>query len=161
MVAPVAPLDAGGSAATAPLDALAAAVAAWVAGEMGLAPPASLPRIEFLDARGMAALRYGTDPGSEPPPGLTVVALYDDDAQVVYLPQGWTGATAADRSVLVHEMTHHLQNASGRTYACPEEREAEAFAIQERWLELSGTRLEAEFELDPLALFVLTRCLGR
>jgi hypothetical protein len=38
------------------------------------------------------------------------VAAYDDEMKTIYLPEGWTGATPAERSVLVHPMVHHLQN---------------------------------------------------
>src|ERR1044072_6832927 len=38
------------------------------------------------------------------------VAMYDDEMKTIYLPEGWTGATPAERSILVHQMVHHLQN---------------------------------------------------
>jgi hypothetical protein len=138
-----------------PIDALASAVAAWVADAMGLALSEPLPRLGFLDANGMAAMRHG---GEAAPPVLEVVALYDDRERTILLPQGWAASTPMEVSVLVHEMVHHLQNLSGGTYACPAEREAEAFELQGRWLALHGRSLTEEFELDEKTLFVLTRC---
>ena len=139
-----------------PIADLTAAVAAWVADELGAPAPAALPRIEFADAERMRRLRYGAEGGAAPT--LSVVALYDDAAGTIFLPQGWTGSTPAEMSILVHEMVHHLQNTSGRVFDCPGAREAEAFDLQERWLALAGQTLTEAFEMNRLALFVLTRC---
>jgi hypothetical protein len=87
-----------------------------------------------------------------------VVAVYDDVSDTIYLAHGWTGHTPAGLSVIVHEMFHHLQHEAGSTYACPEEREREAFAAQERWLAEFGTNLETEFGIDPFTLLVRTNC---
>ena len=38
------------------------------------------------------------------------VAVYDDATRTIYLAEGWSGATRAELSVLVHEMVHHLQS---------------------------------------------------
>src|SRR5262245_48393551 len=75
------------------------------------------------------------------------------------LPERWTGTTAAELSVLVHEMVHHVQNVGGLKYQCPQEREKLAYMAQDRWLGLFGHNLEADFELDAFSLLVKTRCL--
>src|SRR6185503_9446763 len=69
-------------------------------------------------------------------------------------PTGWSGTTAAELSMLVHEMVHHMQNGAGLKYECPEAREELAFTAQERWLSLFGTDLDAEFGIDPFTLLV-------
>ena len=140
-----------------PLQGLGAAIGAWVAAELGQPLPAELPRIDFAGPERMRALRYGPANGDRHAT-LDVVALYDDAARTILLPEGWTGATPAELSVLAHEMVHHLQNVSDRGFACNGEREAEAYAVQGRWLELFGETLEGSFELNPLTLLVLTRC---
>ena len=119
--------------------------------------PATLPRIDFATPERMQAMHHGTPEGGERAV-LTVVALYDDAGRTILLPEGWTGATPAELSVLAHEMVHHLQNLSGRRYACGAEREAEAYDAQGRWLALFGETLEGAFELNPLTLMVLSRC---
>ena len=86
-------------------------------------------------------------------------AIYADATQTIYLPERWTGTTAAELSVLVHEMVHHLQNVGQLKYSCPQAREVVAFAAQERWLSLSGRTLESEFGIDKLTLLVRTNCL--
>jgi hypothetical protein len=157
--AAVAPRPPAEAAATVPLDTVAATVAAWVAQAMGTALPAELPALELVEPERLHALRSGSE--AEPPaapPVLQVVALYDDAGRSIRLPRGWSGTTPTELSVLVHEMVHHLQNLEGRTYPCPAAREAEAYAIQERWLKQHGTDLATAFELNRLALFVLTSC---
>jgi len=41
-----------------------------------------------------------------------VVALYDDRATAIFLTDDWTGTSPADRSILVHEMVHHIQGSN-------------------------------------------------
>jgi hypothetical protein len=150
-----APAAAGApTAAKAPTGGLAQAVGAWVAAVLE-APLPALPEIATATPERMRELRYGPD---APAASLTVVALYDDAARTILLPEGWTGESPAEMSVLVHEMVHHMQNLSGRRFACAAEREAEAYRVQEEWLGLFGDTLEAAFELNPLTLMLLTRC---
>ena len=80
--------------------------------------------------------------------GREAVALYDDAATTIMLPEGWSGSTPAELSVLVHEVVHHLQNVAGQKHECPAAREALAYAAQERWLGLFGRSLLTEFDID-------------
>ena len=134
---------------------LAAAVAAFVAVTLEAPMPAP-PEIATATPERLRALRHGHAAGR--PAALDVVALYDDAARTILLPEGWTGESPAEMSVLVHEMVHHAQNVAGRRFACPAEREAEAYAVQERWLALFGETLEGAFGIDPMTRLVLTRC---
>ena len=90
-----------------------------------------------------------------------VEAFYDDKTRTIFLPQGWTGRSPAELSLLVHEMVHHVQNVAGLTYACPEEREKIAYAAQRQWLALFGRDLMRDFKIDPMTLLVRTNCMGR
>jgi hypothetical protein len=87
-----------------------------------------------------------------------VIALYNDQTRTIYLSDKWTGTAPAELSVLVDEMVHHLQNAAGTAYECPAEREKLAYEAQDNWLHLLGRSLEAEFDINGLALLVLTSC---
>ncbi len=100
--------------------------------------------------------------GSRPAPILTgqrvIVSVYDDATKTIYLPEGWTGATPAELSILVHEMVHHLQNTGRLKFECLQEREQLAYRAQEQWLSLFGGSLLHDFEIDRLTILVTTRC---
>jgi hypothetical protein len=135
----------------------------WLVAKFDLPAIREAPRIEFVQVAAMAQIRYRGSAGNQAMPldmGRDVVAVYDDTKRTIYLPEGWTGVTPAEQSVLVHEMVHHLQNLGNLKYGCPEVREKLAFAAQEQWLELFDRTLASEFELDPFTLLVRTSCLG-
>jgi hypothetical protein len=135
----------------------------WLVAKFDLPAIREAPRIEFIQPASMAQLRYHGSASNQGMPldmGRDVVAVYDDAKRTIYLPEGWTGVTPAEQSLLVHEMVHHLQNLGDLKYACPEAREKLAFAAQEQWLELFDRTLAGEFELDPFTLLVRTTCLG-
>lgn len=136
------------------------ALAGWLSVNFGLPPLREQPRIVLAPPNRMAALRYRDVPSDRWPSGSNpdVIAVYDDDAGIIYLPNTWSGKTSADISVLVHEIVHHMQNQAHTKFACDEDREKMAFAAQERWLELSGEDLMTAFGIDPLTLLVRTNC---
>jgi hypothetical protein len=143
------------------------AITTWIATDFDLPNIRSLPRIEIVPAARINAMHYGrllpdSAPAESTPPSRSqgdIVAVYSDAARTIYLPEGWTGSTAADLSVLVHEMVHHLQNLAALKYQCPQEREALAYRAQERWLGLFGRGLAQDFQIDGFSLLVKTRCM--
>jgi hypothetical protein len=136
---------------------LLAAIEAWLVFQLDLPSVEHHPRIELARPASIAALRGGG--GSQASSQQDTVAVYSDATQTIYLPEGWTGTTPTELSILVHELVHHVQNIAGLKYACPQEREKLAYAAQERWLELFGHSLERDFDLDGFSLLVKTRCL--
>jgi hypothetical protein len=102
--------------------------------------------------------RFGSVKAWHTSAGSDVVAVYDAEAQTIYLPDGWRGVTPAETSILVHEMVHHLQSRAGRKYECAQAREKMAFQAQQRWLAQFGRSLESEFGLDGFTLLVRTNC---
>jgi hypothetical protein len=88
-----------------------------------------------------------------------VVAVYDTQSQTIYLPENWSGKSAADQSILVHEMVHHLQKLAGMRFECPAAREKVAYLAQDKWLERFGLSLEREFELDMFTVVVSSACM--
>jgi len=144
------------------VNTLLSIIVFWLSANFGLPANYAHPRVVVLPPAEMASLRYG---GSAAPLGALdrsgprrVVSLYDTRTRTIYLPRGWTGATPAQISMLVHEMVHHLQALAGLRCACPEEREKLAYAAQERWLSLFGGSLERDFETDPFTLLAVTTC---
>jgi hypothetical protein len=128
----------------------------WLSSNFDLPAAHDQPDVKFVTHQEMVAVRYGgmaLDTASE------LVALYDDKTKTILLSDRWTGSTPAEISVLVHELVHHLQNAAAHKHTCPAEREALAYAAQEKWLSLFGQSLATAFELDPLTLKVRTSCM--
>jgi hypothetical protein len=149
---------------TAVMPALLRAVETWLTSNFDLAVAAEQPRIAIVPTAHLAAvrnqaLRRASSQAVLVSESHNVAAFYHDMTRTIHLPAGWTGATAAEISVLVHEMVHHLQNMAGLRYACPQAREALAFEAQERWLALSGKSLAGEFGLDGMTMLVRTRCM--
>lgn len=152
----------------APSQALLRAIVSWLSTTFELPSHDVLPRVEFAAASKIAALRYknllGRLPDSlmaaPPPDQREAVAIYDHQTMSIVLPDGWSGRSPAELSVLVHEMVHHLQNLGGLKFACPQEREKLAYLAQERWLNLFERDLLRDFEIDGFTLLVTTACHG-
>ncbi|MCC6780586.1 MAG: hypothetical protein IT537_28755 [Hyphomicrobiales bacterium] len=148
---------------------LLAAVATWVAQEFSMPDGQGAPLVKLAPSTTITALRHERlapsaalepvveTPSIVPPSGDTV-AIYIDSSQTIYLPEVWNGRSAADLSILVHEMVHHFQNVLNVKSECPQEREKLAYRAQERWLGLFGRSLESEFGLDGFSLLPKTRC---
>jgi len=148
--------------------AVLAEITAWLAKNFDL-PVTDQPRVELVPPARIAAFRSRgfaqpqsaiSDEQAILEAGREITAIYDDAGRTIYLPEGWSGTTPAELSVLVHEMVHHLQNRAQLKYECPQAREKLAYAAQERWLSRYDRSLASEFEIDPFTLLVRTRCMG-
>ena len=148
--------------------ALLTAIETWVSSQFDLPAIHEHPRIEFALPAEITSLRFTgllSDPGAQVAPNdrassaqHDTVAVYYDATRTIYLPEGWTGDTPAELSVLVHEVVHHFQNVLGLKYECPQEREKLAYIAQDRWLALFGHSLESDFHMDAFSLLVKTQC---
>src|SRR5262249_26524676 len=122
---------------------LLTALETWVSSQFDLPAIHEHPSIEFASPAKIVSLRF--------------VGLLSDPREH-YLPEGWTGDTPAELSVLVHEVVHHFQNVLRLKYECPQEREKLAYIAQDRWLALFGHSLESDFHMDAFPLLVKTQC---
>ena len=112
---------------------LLAAIETWLSVEFDLPIVREHPCLKLVSPAEIAALRFkgllsnpktgiaAHDHGTSSAEGDTV-AVYHDATQSIYLPEGWSGSTPAELSVLVHEMVHHFQNVLGLKRECPQER---------------------------------------
>jgi len=136
------------------------AISIWLSLSFELPPATQPPNVRFAAPEAMLALRYrgvAADHWAVSGPA-DIMAVYDDESRTIYLREDWRGDTAADLSIVVHEMAHHLQNVASLRFPCNEAREKQAFEAQDQWLALFGKDLETEFGLDPLTLLVRTNC---
>lgn len=138
------------------IELLLDAIVIWISSNFELPAIFEHPRIRLASDATLTAMRYGNG-------GLVgeqqVVALYDDDGGTIYLAESWTSRSAADLSVLVHEMVHHLQAVSGQIYSCAGQREELAYLAQEQWLQQIGHSLQQEFGVDALTIRVIAYCM--
>jgi hypothetical protein len=149
-------------------QALLTAIETWVSNQFNLPVIEEHPSIEFVPPAQITSLRFSgllSDPGAQFAPNdrassaqHDTLAVYYGATRTIYLPEGWTGGTPAELSVLVHEMVHHFQHVLGLKFECPQEREVLAYLAQDRWLGLFGHSLEGDFDLDPFSLLVKTKC---
>ena len=151
------------------MTALLTAIALWLSANFNLPPLSEPPKIELVSPARIMAIRHQAfnverrhDIAAMAMPPVSdscdTVAVYDDSNRTIYLPLTWTGGTAADLSMLVHEMVHHLQNIGGIRYECPAAREELAYRAQDQWLRLFGQSLEHTFGIDKFTLKVSTSC---
>jgi hypothetical protein len=148
------------------MEALLTTIVLWLSANFGLPANYDCPRVEFVPATTIVALRYKPFGGGQLQMGMVpslqnqrqVVSVYDDRSKTIYLPEDWKGNTPAELSILVHEMVHHLQNIGKLKFECPQEREQDAYKAQELWLRLFGRDLLRDFELDQFTLLVSTKC---
>ena len=150
------------------MDTLLTTIVLWLSLNFNLPANYEHPRVEFAN-QGRISELYNRDAltsrgalGGDRAVGAsdTIVAIYVATERKIYLPEGWTGRTPVESSILVHEMVHHLQNIAGNRYACPQERERLAYEAQDKWLNLMGRSLESELQLDGFTRLVLTQCLN-
>ena len=148
------------------MNALLTAIVLWLAANFDLPAINEHPHLEFVPPATITALRYKDTSGGQPNSPANsvdagqrdVVAVYDAATSTIYLPQGWSGNTPAELSVLVHEMVHHLQNRAKLKFECPRAREKLAYEAQERWLQLFGRDLARDFEIDGFTRLAITSC---
>lgn len=140
---------------------MVAAVTGWVAAELGEPIPDEMPAIVFVDRAAIRALvrSDGILPAPDRGSDTEVQALYLSESRTIFLPTGWSGATAAQVSILVHEIVHHFQALRGDTYPCRAARERLAYEVQERWLATHGESLESALGVGPLYRLIVTNCL--
>ena len=90
---------------------------------------------------------------------LHVEALYSDKDHAVYLPDTWRADDLRDRSILLHELVHHLQYLNKVKTECPSEFEWQAVELQIEWLQEQGVEDPLEFlGISPLFILMLRRC---
>lgn len=82
-------------------------IVTWLSLNFDLPATERLPNIAFTSPAGMTALRYRglLSHHDQRDAGSDIVAVYDSATETIHLPDGWRGATPAELSVLVHEVS--------------------------------------------------------
>ena len=90
------------------------------------------------------------------------IALYDHIDKIVILNKNFDIKTIRDKSVLFHELVHHLQyeNDIDSTVKCQGELEKEAYTLQDEWLqETYGVDVWDTIQINQLFFMLITSCM--
>lgn len=146
------------------MDALLTAIVVWLSANLAIPANFNHPHIEYASPSKM--IEIGVHDKFSAAQSINVigqlpdfVAIYDDQTHTIVLPEGWTGTTPEELSVLVHEMVHHLQNVNDQKFECPAAREKPAYLAQDRWLKQFGHTLENDFNIDMFTIVTKSACM--
>ena len=115
------------------LDAMVREVLEWI-NRNTVYPVSGSPKIVFLDQTDIDieeenVKREGNytewDEGSD----FEFSGAYEPITKTVYLSFEWSGHTAGDWGILVHELVHYVQDTVGKKFECREDRELEAYVL--------------------------------
>ena len=112
----------------------------WVSAQFGHDGALPAPIVQWASEAQMVRVAGATDPDAREwirEHGLRLGGLYIPDADKIYLLEGLDMDDPRHRSVLVHEIVHYVQDQLGVT-GTPQQLEAQAYALQERWLQEHG-----------------------
>lgn len=127
----------------------------WVRLEMGLHAATPPPMMAVVSPAELFLIRHGRAVRLDG--DLEVHGLYDREGGRILLAAPHDPADPLSQSIVVHELVHHAQAVTGRTFACPAEAEKQAYGLQEKWLRGFGHDLES-VGVGGLTLLLLTHC---
>jgi hypothetical protein len=129
------------------------ALSAWIV-EQTHWTSSALPPIRFIPAAEIQKVL-----SSEEAIDLKLEAFYSEKDHSIYLADSWRPDDLRDRSILLHELVHHLQYLNHVKELCTGEFELEAFRLQINWLSEQGVEYPVDLVgIDPLVILMLGRC---
>lgn len=117
------------------MDQFIAATLIWLAGQMGQPPHIEPPPVVYM-SRG--ELHQLTAHSHQLGDRYLVGGMYNSREDMVYLPNTFDLDNPYERSVLVHELVHYIQDARRIRFDCPALYEEQAYRLQAVWLEGQG-----------------------
>ena len=120
-------------------DEETASFIAWIAAQTGWTV-SKAPPVHFISSDELVNTFTGGKPTT-----YHVEALYSNEDHSVYLSDSWRADDLRDRSILLHELVHHLQYLNHVEATCASEYELQAVKLQMTWLREQGVE-------DPLSL---------
>lgn len=136
------------------METIAAALLAWIIAKTGLTAPA-LPPVVLVPQHRLVEIAFGPFP----PATTGVSALYERKTGTIYMLEGWNGNELMDRSELLHELVHHVQNTNSVPAACLASHERQAIHLQLEWLREQGVQDPYEFmNINELYVLLVSSC---
>ena len=147
----------------------------WIHNATGYSIP-EIPEVKFLNTMDLRSYAYGCDQVPIPNGNDDIcaarkdwdldrsnpIALYDHIDKIVILNKNFDIKTIPDKSVLFHELVHHLQyeNDIDSTVKCQGELEKEAYTLQDEWLqETYGVDVWDTIQINQLFFMLITSCM--
>ena len=147
----------------------------WIHNATGYTIP-EIPEIKFLSTMDLRSYAYGCDQVPIPNGNDEIcaakkdwdldrsnpIALYDHIDKIVILNKNFDIKTIRDKSVLFHELVHHVQYANDidSTVKCQGELEKEAYTLQDEWLqEKYNVNVWDTIQINQLFFILITSCM--
>ena len=126
------------------------ALVAWMSTNTPFDPPADAP-LPSVAVEEQRVLEYMAEV-----PGMGIMALYEREANRIWLSSEVDLTTVRGKSTMLHELIHWAQEyaPSGRFYECDGLKEFEAHAIQEEYQEAHGI----ESTIPWMKVYTFYRC---
>ena len=91
---------------------------------------------------------------------IDVIAVYDHESGIIYLPIYFYKNNMAHRAILLHELVHHLQYKADydEKVRCQPMLEKQAYDLMDKWIEQNNVTMPDELTIGPLLRFTITQC---
>jgi len=150
----------------------------WISNVTGYTIP-NPPDIVYVDSSGIKSEAYGCDMEKVPEEFVDIcnardlwfvddiekknvpLGLYNHEEKTIFVNLDFMKSEAHDRSVIFHELTHHMQYHNGvyDKVQCFGELEKEAYDLQDKWLqEKYNVGIHETIGINDLFLMLITNC---
>ncbi|MBI2023339.1 hypothetical protein HYT01_02120 [Candidatus Giovannonibacteria bacterium] len=126
------------------MENLIFALLAWLGTNTSYDISAPPPRIEYKTMRELSDMMYGDIPMKN---RTEILAVYSVKTDTIHLGDGFAVSDKQHQAILLHELTHHLQNKNNVKVRCSLLYEPEAYRLMKKWSEDSGIPYQGPGEL--------------
>ena len=123
----------------------------WLGANTPFSTNFDIPVVMFLPQEEMNSMYYKDNEHEQ----KSLHGMYDQENDIIYLPDEWDRRSAWDMGVLVHEMVHYLQDMNEMKFACSAEMEKMAWPIQQFYLK---KKHNFDWSYDKLWFTMISNC---